>query len=563
MSTQQKKQLNDGDILFREGDRGDHAYYIEDGEVEIIKNMDAPTEKVIQIIGKGELIGEMAVLEDRLRTASARIKSQATIVQMDRSTFLARITKDPNAAMRIMKTLSDRLRASTTLQQSHDLQNNEYSEDKPQAFDNVNDNLAQFYSERFNRKTLLAASALCAITFGTIVSSMIIEVETTVSAFAKIVPATPNLTIEAQTDGLLEDVLISAGETVEKNQIIAKMNISGIEAEIKSLKTELESTQKRLDRLNEEKKILTQNDGTDLTGIDDNVLLARLNRRNSQILVFEQNLKIAKADLEHKKSELVVAKSEHEIAKTQSKMMSADKVKRGIISQMDHLDSKTALAESERKLIENRSSITELEGSIEKMNAEKNAFVSQWNADIENELEVDTAKTLTLSARLERLQIDKEMHVIRSPIEGKILELLARREGTFLSKGHPIAAVTRSNQKLVVEAEVAPKDIEAVVTGLPVSYKVDSLPFQRYGDIKGTITRVDEDAVASHRTGINDEFYMVRIELEADKPRSAPEDFKLRRGMTGKADMITGERTILSYLLDPLLGAMRTAFRES
>lgn len=569
MSTQQKREYKQGDLLFREGDRGDYVYFIEDGTVEIITGLDTETETVIKTASKGEMLGEMAVLEDRPRSASAKIKTSATIIQLDRASFLARITKDPSAAMRTMKTLSNRLRILV-----HDTE----GDHSPKGIDEIetesadtqiqaNDNLHSLSETNFERKTLLAALSLCIILLGSIFGATLIEVETTVSAHARVVPATANLTIEADTDGTLEDVLIQEGDNVQKGQIIARMSFTRIDAEIKSMSAELEVASARLQRLEKEREILSQAEAPDIEAIyqdiSDNVLRARLTRRASQITVYDHDLKIFEANLKHRQSERKMLDTEYDIAKKQSGMMSADKVRSGVISQMDSLDSQSALVEVERRVLAKDAEITDLEGQIEKTKVEKLAFIAEWSSELEKQIEQDIASVTTLTTRLDRLKVDRDAHFIKSPIDGKVLELLASREGTFLSKGHPIAEITRSNQTLIVEAEVMPRDVEQIRTGLPVSFKLDSLPFQRYGDIKGTLSRVDDDAIASRRPGINDEFFMVRVDLEGTAPKMAPEAFELRRGMTGKADMITGTRSILSYLLDPIMGAMKTAFRES
>lgn len=529
---QTKKTLTKGDILFKEGDRGGYAYFIESGEVEILKNLGLPDEKVIQKVGKGQLVGEMAVLDDQPRSASARVISDAQVMELDKASFLARVTKDPSAAMKIIKTLSDRLRSTSTANNKAENRTQEVVVDE--TFNHLPLSHASVTTDNFDRKTVMAAVWLCGTVLVAICGSMLIEVKTTVSAFAKVVPATPNLTIEAGAEGVLKEVLISEGDIVEKGQVIAYMDVSATEAEIKSLASEQSAAQTRLSRLKQERDIIDTGGILDLSTIKDDVLHSRLSHFQSKLSVFDQKL--------------ASAEREYEISKRQSAMTTEKDVESGIISQMDYLDSQASL----------NNALAE----VAKLKAERHDFVTEWHADIEKQLEADTALEKTLSAQLERLEVDRLSLTVRSPVAGRILEVKARREGTVLSKGHPIAEITRAGEVLVVEAEVPPKDVKALRTGLDVSFKLDALPFQRYGDMKGKIIRVDEDAIPSRRPGVEDEFYMVRIELQEAVPKRAPKDFSMRRGSTGKADMITGDRTIFSYLLDPLMGAMRTAFRE-
>jgi CRP-like cAMP-binding protein len=98
-------QLAPGDSLFREGEKGEKMYVLLEGEMEILLG-----DFVLETVGQGALIGEMALIDDSPRTASAVAKTPCRLAEIDRRRFHFLIQQTPHFATHVMKTLADRLR---------------------------------------------------------------------------------------------------------------------------------------------------------------------------------------------------------------------------------------------------------------------------------------------------------------------------------------------------------------------------------------------------------------------------------------------------------------------
>jgi CRP-like cAMP-binding protein len=103
------KTYEDGAIVARQGDVGDCLYVVQDGEVEIVAEHDG-RETVLKVLGTGEMVGEMAVFERVVRSATIRAKGPARLLTIDRKNFLRRVNEDPSIAFRIVESLSGRIR---------------------------------------------------------------------------------------------------------------------------------------------------------------------------------------------------------------------------------------------------------------------------------------------------------------------------------------------------------------------------------------------------------------------------------------------------------------------
>ena len=103
------KVYHDGEVIVRQGDVGDALFVIQEGRLEILSERQGK-ELRIRIAGKDELVGEMAVFEREVRSATVRALGEARVLTLDRKNFLRRINEDPSLAFRVVETMSRRVR---------------------------------------------------------------------------------------------------------------------------------------------------------------------------------------------------------------------------------------------------------------------------------------------------------------------------------------------------------------------------------------------------------------------------------------------------------------------
>ncbi len=99
----------DGEIVARQGELGDCLFVVQDGEVEIVLE-EGGVEAVLRTARRNEVIGEMAIIDHRPRSATVRAKGQARILTLDKRNFLRRISEDPSLAFGLIETMSHRVR---------------------------------------------------------------------------------------------------------------------------------------------------------------------------------------------------------------------------------------------------------------------------------------------------------------------------------------------------------------------------------------------------------------------------------------------------------------------
>jgi len=103
------KVYKDGEVIIRQGDKGDSIHVIQDGQAEVVKEIHGAFLR-LAILGKGDIFGEMAILDHEARMATVRALGAARILTIDKENFLRRIHEDPSLAYRLLQVMSGRVR---------------------------------------------------------------------------------------------------------------------------------------------------------------------------------------------------------------------------------------------------------------------------------------------------------------------------------------------------------------------------------------------------------------------------------------------------------------------
>lgn len=171
----------------------------------------------------------------------------------------------------------------------------------------------------------------------------------------------------------------------------------------------------------------------------------------------------------------------------------------------------------------------------------------------------DLSATLTeVEGNLSKRQNREERLRVTSPIDGVIKTLNVRAPGAVVDAGATVAVVVPSDTPLIAEARVPASQIGHISVGQPVRISVTAYDFTRYGWLTGKVTTISP---SSFQTADQQFFYVLRIAIEpAPGDRIRPS--QLVAGMELNADIVTGDKTVLQYLLKPLQQAAQTSFQE-
>jgi HlyD family secretion protein/adhesin transport system membrane fusion protein len=208
--------------------------------------------------------------------------------------------------------------------------------------------------------------------------------------------------------------------------------------------------------------------------------------------------------------------------------------------------------ESERKLAMAKEALPEAEAALAEADAQARKLWSEELAKASSELAEVKESIRKQTDRVERL-------VVRAPIRGRVQNLLQRSPGEVVPPGATVLRIVPTGGDLVAEVRVRPEDIADVKEGDKAEVKVSAFDFTRFGKLKGEVSSI---SATTFETEDHQLFYKAVIRLDPKRSAGFTPYARLQPGMTVDADIISGSKSLLRYLLKPVFRGMDVAFSE-
>ena len=138
---------------------------------------------------------------------------------------------------------------------------------------------------------------------------------------------------------------------------------------------------------------------------------------------------------------------------------------------------------------------------------------------------------------------------IKAPVDGVVQQLAVHTLGGVVTQGQELMIIVPEGLDLEAEVTIENKDVGFVRAGQPVEVKVDSFPYTKYGTIKGEVIHVSRDSMEDEQQGL---VFPARVRLAAQTVQADDEIIQLSAGMSISAEIKTGDRRVIDYLLSPL-----------
>ncbi|MDO8465680.1 MAG: HlyD family type I secretion periplasmic adaptor subunit [Gallionella sp.] len=150
--------------------------------------------------------------------------------------------------------------------------------------------------------------------------------------------------------------------------------------------------------------------------------------------------------------------------------------------------------------------------------------------------------------------------VVRSPVQGVIKKLYVVTIGGIIQPGMSIMDIVPIEDNLLIEAQVRPSDIAFLRPGQDAIVKITAYDFSVYGGIRGKLEHISADTIVDEKRG--ESYFLIRVRTDTNFVQSGSKQLPIIPGMTADVEILTGRKSILSYLLKPLLKAKEKALRE-
>ncbi len=390
------------------------------------------------------------------------------------------------------------------------------------------------------------------------------DIDELVRGDGEIVPSGENQVIQNLEGGIIEAILVSETQKVVKGQILIKIDNRKSESTYASSQLKSQELQAQVYRLEAEstaKKLLVDKkfikEYPKLYQREKSLYLAHKKYIRSQVRILDEQKFQVQSELKESRTRVNDLRRSLNLIKEEL-AINKPMVKRGIKSKVDYLK----LQREENDIRENYNSAKELvprlESSLKEIRAKKREVTNRFKSESQEKLNELTAELLRINNQSNELKDQVQRTDVLSPVNGHVQKLFVHTVGGVIKPGEDIIEIVPSDATLWVEVNVKPSDIAFIYPSQEATVKISAYDFAIFGALKGKVVNISADTIMDSK---ENRFYKVKIKTQMNQ-FSESRKIVLIPGMTVNADIITGKKTIMDYILKPILKTKQYMFSE-
>ncbi len=391
------------------------------------------------------------------------------------------------------------------------------------------------------------------------------QIDEVARAEGQVIPSQGIQVIEHLEGGTLKELLVKEGDTVEENAVLLRISNELSQAEYN---TALEKSY---------------------------VLRASISRFQAELaeedLVFEEELKsISPSTIEHEikvyetnkeqnKAELAVLKSEYllkeqEVKALKNKLNIVQKnlalnrthLKRLEALTIEELTSQIDLLKQQEIVLNQESEIINIRDTIYSLNIEKELAKEKYSlkeAEYQNAsanaLHKAQAELASLKQSILLGSSRKERTDIRSPVYGKVKSVFVKTINAVIKPASPIMEIVPLDTSLLIEAKIQPADIGFIQQGQKAIVKITAFDYSVFGGLYGIVEQISADTIEDKEGKV---YYIANIRTEKNYLEYKDKQLEIIPGMVSSVDILTGKKSVLTFILKPIIKTKENAFTQ-
>ena len=395
--------------------------------------------------------------------------------------------------------------------------------------------------------------------------SVLGKIDIIATATGKLMPASSIKTIQTLVDSEIEEIYVQEGQYVKEGQDLIKFNQTEVQANIRRIKNEMKALEIAVARLQalltdnpEENFIYDETIDEYLIKMHSGLLKSQMTEKAAKIEVL--NGQIAKAEKEKdtiaadlKRIEKLLPSVEERIEK--KKIL----VDQQLLARLTFLEQEEELTNLQEQRNVQAKKMAETEANIEFLKKELRQYLAEFDKNIMQELTDSREKLASYQQELIKYEEALKRTVVKAPLSGYVQQLVYHTKGGVVETAKPIMNLVPEDYKLEADVMILNKDIGFVRPEQDVEIKIDSFPFTKYGTIKGKVRNISSDAVQDEKLGL---VFPSRLTLLDNKIKADGQIVQLKPSMSVTAEIKTGKRRVIEYLLSPVMKYLNESMRE-
>lgn len=345
----------------------------------------------------------------------------------------------------------------------------------------------------------------------------------------KVIPSSQVKIIQSLDGGIISKIMVREGEIVNKDTVLMQLDKTRYQAEYDAGYAKYLTLLATLARLNAE--------------ANDDAAIRFPKELESYPDIIKRETKLFETRRASLRDEITLLQKNAEVSSKQLNMY-AELLPKGYVSKLEYYRAQQALTEVKIKIIERRANYYE---------------------DVKTELTKTQGELETLREQIVSLKDKMQRTTLYSPVKGIVKNIDKVTVGGVVTPGEPIMSIVPLEDTLLIETRIQPSDIAFIKVGQSASVKITAYDFSIYGSLKGRVEYISADTIEEKQpsaAATQTEYYIVNVRTNKNYLGSEKNKHLIMPGMTATVHIETGRKTVLQYLLKPLIKAKEEALRE-
>ncbi|WP_148714752.1 HlyD family type I secretion periplasmic adaptor subunit [Chitinolyticbacter meiyuanensis] len=405
----------------------------------------------------------------------------------------------------------------------------------------------------------LAAAALLVL----LAWAALAKVDEVTRGEGKVIPSRQIQIVQSLDGGMVQEILVREGQQVAKGQLLLKIDPTRFVSSLRENQAQflsLKAKAARLEALASGKAFEVppevSQQAPDLVEQERLLYQSRVAELDATLGVARQQLAQRSQEMNEVRAKRDQASQSYELTRQE---LDATKplLKSGAVSDVEVLRLERDLARFRGDRDAAAAQIPRIQAAIGEASRKQQEVELAFRNQASSELSETLGKLASLSEGKVALADRVKQSDVRSPVKGTVQRLLVNTEGGVVQPGKDVIEIVPADDALLLEARIQPRDIAFLRPGQPALVKFTAYDFATYGGLEATLEQISADTITDEK---GNAFYVVKVRTKTSY--LGHEAHRIIPGMVAEVDILTGKKTILSYLLKPVLRAKANALTE-
>lgn len=394
------------------------------------------------------------------------------------------------------------------------------------------------------------------------------EIDEVAKGTGKVIPSSKIQVIQHFEGGIIKQIFVKEGQMVKKGQVLITIDNSQFGSSYREGSLKSAALQAKIARLKAESEgsplVMPENLSEKFPALadsekklyDSNVkeLNAKLETLNQQVNQKKQEYEAAQEKTKSLKRSLELAQQEYDMTNSLYKDGAASKVE-VLRLDRDLNDIKGKLTEATLQIQQTKDALAEAVNKSNEIETTARSNAAEDYAKAKAELDQQTEQNYSLEDRAART-------TITSPVNGTIKVINVNTVGGSIKPGMDIMEIVPSEDTLLVEAHIRPADVAFIHPNEKALVKFTAYDFVVYGGLEGVVESISADSIVDENDPKRQSYYLVKVRTNKNHLTHNGKDLPIIPGMMVEVDILTGKKTVLDYILKPLLKSKQNALTE-